>query len=387
VSDGTQASSTFSGQPTGRPSFVDLQSFVFWVFVVVVGYGFIHTYSAITGAPVMAVQPGIGWLALVLWLLYGVAFLAIVYAHQLFVRRSPVITLAALLWGGFAAAWFASQANSALEDVFTHWFALDFNDRWGTAITAATNEESLKLLGLVALVLLPLVGVRSMLDGWFYGSMIGLGFQLVEDYTYTVSYSSSNADVFGFLFTRGFVGGLWSHAIYTGIAGAGVGYLVSRRDRPWLTRIGVAVALFGVAWLFHFLWDLRFLNDWAGDSFGAKLAIFLIKGIPALATLLVVVRIGRNQERKVWTAFVEGRIDKAIVTEAEAKALLDRKGRRAARKAVAEAKGRKAGRLQKHLQYAQLRYVQTVAEEGVGSKSAAEEQAKVQELRALIAAA
>jgi RsiW-degrading membrane proteinase PrsW (M82 family) len=387
VSAETPPSSAFSGQPTGRPSFIDLQSFVFWVFVVVVGYGFIHTYSAITSAPIMSVQPGIGWLALVLWALYGAAFLAIVYAHQLFVRRSPLITVAALLWGGFAALWFAAQANSALQDIFNHWFALDFNDNWGTAIAAATNEESLKLLGLVALVLLPLARVRSMLDGWFYGAMIGLGFQLVEDYTYTVTQSSSNLDAVLFLFTRGFLGGLWSHAIYTGIAGAGVGYLVSRRDRPWGTRIGVAVGLFAVAWFFHFLWDLPLLNDWIGDSLLSKVAVFLIKGVPALVTLLIVVRIGRSHERKVWSAFVEGTIDRSIVSDAEATALLDRKGRRAARKAVAQAKGRKAGRLQKHLQYAQLRYVQSVAEEGVGSKSAAEEQAKVQELRALIAAA
>jgi hypothetical protein len=165
-----------------------------------------------------------------------------------------------------------------------------------------------------------------------------------------------------------------------------VGYLVSRRDRPWLTRIGVAVGLFAVAWFFHFLWDIPLLNDWIGDSMLSKVAVFLIKGVPALVTLLIIVRIGRNHERAVWSAFVDGTIDRSIVSDAEATALLDRKGRRAARKAVAQAKGRKAGRLQKHLQYAQLRYVQSVAEEGVGSNSAAEEQARVQELRGLIAA-
>jgi RsiW-degrading membrane proteinase PrsW (M82 family) len=373
--------------PTGRPTFFDLQSFVFWVFAAVVVYAGVHVYSSITSAPILAVKPGIGWLALVLWGLYGAAFLAIVYTHQLFVRRSPLITVAALLWGAFAGTWFASNANAALEDVFSHWFGIGFNDRWGTAIAAATNEESLKLLGLVALVLLPLAGVRSVLDGFYYGAMIGLGFQVVEDYTYTIQNSASNADVVGFIFTRGFVGGIWSHAIYTGIAGAGVGYLVARRDKPWLTRIGVAVGLFAVAWGFHFLWDTPFLNDWVGDSFGSQLLAFALKGAPALITLLVILRWGRNQERRVWSEFVDGNVDRELISEAEARALLDRKSRKAARKEVREAKGRKAGRLQKHLQYAQLRYAQSVAEEGAESSQAAKNAGKIRELRSLIAAA
>jgi RsiW-degrading membrane proteinase PrsW (M82 family) len=383
----SEGSATVAPRPTGRPTLFDLQSFVFWIFVAVVVYGGIHTYSAITGAPILAVAPGIGWLALVLWALYGAAFLAIVYTHQLFVRRSPLITVAALLWGAFAATWFASHANAALEDVFSHWFALDFNDRWGAAIAAATNEESLKLLGLVALVLLPLAGVKSVLDGFYYGAMIGLGFQVVEDYTYTILNSANNTDVVGFIFTRGFVGGIWSHALYTGIAGAGVGYLVSRRDRPWLTRIGVAVGLFAVAWGFHFLWDTPFLNDWVGDSFGAQLLAFAIKGVPALITLLVILRWGRNQERRVWSEFVDGNVDRELISEAEARALLDRKSRKAARKEASDAKGRKAGRLQKHLQYAQLRYAQSVAEEGADSARATEKADSIRELRSLIAAA
>lgn len=90
----------------------------------------------------------------------------------------------------------------------------------------------LKTLGVVVLVLLPLAGVRSTLDGCFYGMMIGLGFAVVEDYLYTNQYAGDLGTVANDVWTRGLVDGLWTHAVYTGIVGAGIGYLVSRRDRP-----------------------------------------------------------------------------------------------------------------------------------------------------------
>jgi RsiW-degrading membrane proteinase PrsW (M82 family) len=370
--------------PTGRPTLVDARSFVFWVFVGAVGYGLIHTFSAITSAPILQLRPAIGWLALVLWAAYGVVFLWLVYAHQLFVRRSPWITAAALLWGGFVATWFAAQANSAVQDMISRLWGADFNDRWGIAIAAPINEESMKLLGLAVLVLLPLVGLRSTLDGFFYGAMIGVGFQVVEDYVYTIQQSSNLSDTLAFLFTRGLIGGLWSHAVYTGIVGAGVGYLISRRDRPWPMRIGVALGLLLVAVAMHSLWNSPLLNGWAAGP-GQQLLVFLLKGLPALLILLFVLRWGRAQERKAWQAFVSGNVDRELVAPAEAEALLDRRGRRAARRAVKTARGRRAGRLQKALQREQLWYVQAVGEEGPDSARAGEAAGRVRELKAALA--
>ena len=130
-------------------------------------------------------------------------------------------------------------------------------------------------------------------------------------------------------------------------------------------------------------WDTHYLGDWVGAEFLA----FLVKSIPALLILLAVVHFAREHERKVWTAFVDGQIDRGLVTEAEAKALLGRKPRRAARAEVREAKGRQAGRLQKHLQYAQLRYIETVDDEGADSARAADDAAEIRDLKTAIAAA
>lgn len=87
------------------------------------------------------------------------------------------------------------------------------------------NEESLKLLGVAALFLLPRARLVSALDGLFRGAVLGLGFLVVEDYIYTVQQSAGVGDVVGFLVSRGFVAGLFAHASYTAptarILGAG----------------------------------------------------------------------------------------------------------------------------------------------------------------------
>ncbi len=358
--------------PLGRAHLIDTQSFVFWVFAVVVVYSGIHLFSSISHNQGVQAFPANNWLALVQWTLYGGVFLGVVYSHQLFVRRSAWVTVGALAWGGVAATWFASQANASLQDIFSHWFALDFNERWGVALSAATIEELLKTLGLVVLALLPLAKVRSTLDGWFYGMMIGLGFQVFEDYLYTVSQSGDLTQVFQFLIQRGFFTGLWAHAIYTGIVGVGVGYFVSRKDRSFLVRLGVAVGLFAVAWFFHFIWDAPLLNDWLGDSRGAFLATVLIKGLPALGIMLLVLRWGRNHERTVWAKFVRDHISRDLVSDADTEALLSRRSRRTAQKSAKKSGGHHAAEKQRQLQRAQLTYVQTVSEEGAQSLRARE---------------
>lgn len=104
--------------PKGRPTIIDPKSFVFWVLAFVLVYGAIHTYSYVTiGGTAFEVNASVAWLGLILWSLYAIAFLAFVYHHQLFVRRSPWITLVAFAWGGLVATHFAGEANSALNDL------------------------------------------------------------------------------------------------------------------------------------------------------------------------------------------------------------------------------------------------------------------------------
>jgi protease PrsW len=367
--------------PSGRARLVDTQSFVFWVFAVVAAYSGIHLFSAITANPTVVALPAISWMSLVVWTLYGVAFAAFVYHHQLFVRRAASVTIGALLWGGVVATWFSAQGNAAMQDTFDQWFDLGFNDRWGVAISAATNEELLKTLGLVVLVLLPMTRLRNTLDGWFYGVMIGLGFQVVEDFIFTVNQSTTLDQVVSFFIQRGFFAGLWAHAVYSGIVGIGVGYFVSRKDRSLANRLGVVIGTFVITWLFHFLWDAQFMNDWLSDLPAPFLMTILMKGVPALVTMLLLLRWTREQERPVWVQLVKKTADPTLVSEAHAAALLSRRTRRAARKAARATGGRHAAHAEERLQRAQLSYVQCLSEEGPLSERATQAAQLVRDLR------
>jgi RsiW-degrading membrane proteinase PrsW (M82 family) len=378
MSDTTPELST-TRQPTGHPHLVDRQSLVFWVFVVAVVFSGLHLYHWFTANPLLV--PAVAWMALVQWGIYAAIFLVIVYRQQLFVRRPVSLTLAAMAWGGLVAMWFSVEADQVLEDIFTHAISPEWNARWGLAASGATNEEVLKALGVVVLVLLPLARVRSALDGLYYGLMVGLGFQVVEDYTFTVGQSATTDEVLGFLYLRGFVAGLWAHAVYTGIVGFGIGYLVSRRDRPMAARVGVAVGMFAFAWTMHFFWDSPLLVDWGETSNFAFYTTILLKGLPALVVLLVVLRWGRGHERTTWSEFVEHDIDPSLVSAEDRTSLLDHRGRKAARRAARASGGRTASRVQKHLQNAQLRYVQSVMEEGADSERAQALAADIRELQ------
>jgi RsiW-degrading membrane proteinase PrsW (M82 family) len=375
----TTSELTATPQPIGRPRLVDPQSLVFWLFAAVVVFSGLQLYHWVTDNPLLA--PAIAWMALVQWAIYGGLFLAVVYRHQLFVQRPLSLTFAALAWGGLVAMWFSIEADQMLESIFTDAISPEWNDRWGLAVSGATNEEILKALGVIVLVLLPLVRVRSALDGWYYGMMVGLGFQVVEDYTYTVGQANTTDEVLGFLYLRGLVAGLWAHAVYTGLVGFGIGYLVARRDRTMIDRVGVAVGLFAFAWTMHFFWDSPILADWGERSSLAFYSTILLKGLPALVVLLGVLRWGRDHERTVWSDFVEQHIDPSLVPAEDRTSLSSQGGRGAARRAARASGGRTAGRVQHDLQQAQLRYVQSVMEEGAGSDRAQALATDIRQLR------
>src|SRR5204862_531798 len=95
---------------------------------------------------------------------------------------------------------------------------------------------------------------------------------------------------------RGFVAGLWSHTMFTALAGAGVGYAVVRRERSRLSRYGVALLCLAGAWLAHFAWNSPVLSGGFGLGTAGQIAAVLVKGIPALLVVLALVRAAGDRE-------------------------------------------------------------------------------------------
>ncbi|SNT57913.1 Membrane proteinase PrsW, cleaves anti-sigma factor RsiW, M82 family [Asanoa hainanensis] len=271
-----------------------------WFFVALTIAGIV--ILGIAFGPAIAESPGAFVLAAVLFAIHGAVFVTIIRAVDWLEPEPRWLFAAALIWGGFVASANALRANTALESILVKITSLGFVRDWAAAIEGPTDEEILKTLGIVMIVLLARRQINSVLDGVVYGAFVGLGFQEIENITYSLNAVAAAGDdsvaaVLQVFLVRGLLAGLWSHTVYSAIAGAGVAYAVLHRERSWFNRIGVALGALALAWLMHFLWNspaAASLTDYAG-SYGTLL-VLLIKGLLILGTFLVLLHFFRKDE-------------------------------------------------------------------------------------------
>ena len=202
----------------------------FWAYVVIL---------TLTGLVLVAeqsvfhrIQPG-GWLlSWALLALYALPVFLLVYALDLYEREPLSLVVAALLWGGIAATTLAGYANDGWGLVVARLGGPEFAARWTAALTAPFVEETLKGLGVVLIYLIAPDEIDDMMDGFVYGAVCGLGFAVVEDVFYFMGvFGGSPSGVLKGFFVRVVASGLYSHVLYTGLVGMGIGYFVSRRER------------------------------------------------------------------------------------------------------------------------------------------------------------
>jgi RsiW-degrading membrane proteinase PrsW (M82 family) len=213
---------------------------------------------------------------------------------------------AALAWGAVVATSLASVGNDALVSILFKVGGAQFTQDWGASIVGPTNEQVLKALGVVMVILIAKRQVNTVLDGIVYGAFVGLGFQVVEDLLYTLrgvsaatqAGASGTEQVWEYFVVRGLASGLYSHAVYTAIVGAGIAYFVVRTDRSLQRRVTVAAALFAASWFLHFGWNSRWLNEL---STGTEHYVIVgsIKGFPALVLLVLLTGLPGGASRLV----------------------------------------------------------------------------------------
>lgn len=310
--------------------------------------------------------------AAVLFGLYAIPFVLVVREVDYLEREPLALRLTALMWGGVIATAMANVGNVAAQDIIAKVTSPSFSDRWTPAIVGPTNEETLKALGVVAIVLLARRQVNSVVDGFVYGATVGLGFQVVEDFVYAINAVglAGNGDqvtpVIAVFLVRGFIGGLWSHTLFTALAGAGIGYAVVRADRTWPRRIGVAALAFLGAWTLHFVWNSPLLADGFGAGPLGVVGGLLLKGIPGLVAVLFLLRIARRHEATYYTGLLTG-VEPVLVAPGELDALVTRRGRAAARKNAGAVAGLTAERSVRRLQRAQARLAVEISRSGHSS--------------------
>lgn len=343
------AMSTTQPAPRRRATFVDPSSPVFWVMTALVGIGtailVAQNGEALVEDPVATLMAAAAWVA------YGAIAIAIIVVLQRYGRRPAVTVLAALAWGGLAATAFSSLGNAALDELAAKILGTDIADAVTASVGAPLVEETLKVAGIVGLALIPGVRMRGPLDGLFWGLLVGAGFQVVEDFFYTMSFMASASGpteaIASMMFIRGFLSGLFTHAVFGAIEGAAVGYAVSRRHLPLWRRWLVVLAAIVFVMVIHGAQNAQSEGTWL---------VFAIGAVPLVTALVLLVWARRDEARRL-AGLAPVAVERGLMTTDEAEAL------RADRRPSGD-------REAKRRRLAQLRYLEAVDVDGAGSARA-----------------
>src|SRR6266571_8004554 len=276
----------------------------FWVYVLllaVTGVRFVQEQAQLRG-----LSPS-GWvLSWVLLALYLLPMFAVIYLLDIYEREPLSLVVGALLWGAVCATTLAGLRNDGWIGVVARLGGPDFAATWSAALSAPLVEESVKAAGVVLIYLIATAEIDDELDGFVYGAMVGRGFAVVENVLYFVgSFGGTPGGVLSGFFVRVLASGLYGHVLYTGLAGMGIAYLLTRRGEVSAARRAlVATALCLLAVLAHFLWDSPLLDLFPhGNVSLARLLVQVplaaaVKGVPFLAVLVVMILLAQRRERR-----------------------------------------------------------------------------------------
>jgi RsiW-degrading membrane proteinase PrsW (M82 family) len=293
-----------------------------------------------------------GWLlSWALLLLYIAPVVLVIRFLDSYEREPRSMMLGAFLWGFLVAPLFAGLSNDFWGVVIAKVGGADFAADWSAALTAPVVEETYKYLGIVVLFLIARTEFDDLLDGFVYGALIGLGFAVAEDLMYFIFNFGGSVDavIQGF-YLRVVLSGLYGHVTYTGIAGIGFAYFVTRRgDRSLARRTLVAGGLLLLAMGAHFFWNSPLLDSLPDFLYVA------VKGMPFLIGLVILLYLARKRENDDLASVLAGETGRAGLLDIEMEDLRSWRVRRRTRQKVRQAAGPAAGKLFDQLQREQLR--------------------------------
>lgn len=191
----------------------------------------------------------------------------------------PIVIYSAFVWWvtwkekqlswlvGFAVLWGSIPAFAFMILVpflFIHMgeFSIfhESNQIWLMSLVVPLLEEILKTLSILSIFAIYRHKNITPTEGLVYGSLVGLGFSMVEDFWYYLSALQSGglSNISGVVLVRGLLGGL-NHSVYSGIAGAGLGLaFITPRPLKWI----LASSAFIVASFVHCLYNFTaFVSD------------------------------------------------------------------------------------------------------------------------------
>lgn len=381
--------------PVGTDSFFQPRRAAFWVLAALIVNGLFYTVHMFSMG--FRVVPVTAFLGLLAWGLYTLFFCLAFRTLDLLEQHPPEGYVLAFAWGGLGAVYFAAPANIAIQSLCAKLVSPEFVAVWGPAIAGPVTEEFLKLAGVILLVLVARNQFETYLSVLIVGAMAGLGFQVIENLSYTVNASmhfpleNQVYPVLLNLLTRGLLSGLWSHAAYTTIASFGVAWYLLHPERSRAVRIAVAFLCFALAWAMHFVWNSPWLEDLFDGGYGQMAILLAVKGIPVVIAAGIFWRVAARENGAYLHALAAWFVpERELIRDDEWVRLGDPLARYKVRRDMGWRFGLRARRLKAQLQREQMRLIRKAATYGRGAQTLRHEVA-VRRLRArlepLIAAA
>ena len=214
-------------------------------------------------------------------------------------EREPVVTVTwSILWGCFVAISITSLITPGESNLFV----------------AAIIEEASKLLGLFWIY--KRGSIHSATDALVMGGLIGLGFTIFEDFTY----SAGSEDAISILIFRA-IFSVYAHTFFSGV-GAAIMYVLWQK-----LRSGGVVLGFIFSYLIHYLWNLSLSIDLASIS---PLLNFIIYAAWPPVVLLITCILVRQKEAAHIVSNGARAVAMGVISQNELDQVLIRTARRAA---------------------------------------------------------
>ncbi|MFC4564469.1 PrsW family intramembrane metalloprotease [Nocardiopsis mangrovi] len=238
------------------------------------------------------------------------------------------LSAACVLWGATAATGAALLANNGVHGMLSKTAGLPFTSLWGAALSAPVNEELLKLCGLALIALAAPRAFRGPMDGFVFGALVGLGFQVMENLTYALNLvvqqgatAGAGSVILSFA-ARVLLTGWGSHWAMTAVAGAGFGLIAAAAGRAPARRLVPAVLLILLAVAMHWFFNAPLLAATTGGTLFASLLNFVI-------AVVVYFTVRHAYRHRMMRAFA-GDVAAGRMSEADAMTLMRRGSRRKA---------------------------------------------------------
>ena len=258
--------------------------------------------------------------ALVLFGAHGLVLYLVVRRLDFPVRRSVLLLVLAVAWGGLVSTSLSLTVETWVGQFLSLFEPSPSTAVWLGAGLVGVTEESAKLLGVLAIVLVAPRLLSRATDGLIYGALVGLGFMEVENVVYavwatnTAHVGNSVVPVIVQFLQRGLVTGWGLHIVWSALTGFGIAWAYLNRDKSKAARIGVAVLAFAVAGVCHMLWDSA-LDDWIV----ALGPLFLIAIV--VAPLALIIAVALRGQGGVAVQRLAQQADPSVATPAELVAL------------------------------------------------------------------